>query len=250
MDAIRKYKVFCVTENTFVEVWKLATPECCPNNSRHIIDDSQTQQIDQKFVENDKIVHVNIVSKNSRNTNGNYCGEGKKFLIPANVSTHVENIDIKVPMCVFGMRFCVREEHYGDTVTFIGQPETLAGVIVQPIDTQSTTIYVNDTVWQNVVPGYYIVINGEERQVVAVMGETSSIVVDTAFTVPHAAMSFVLVNVYVVRDFCLDAPGVFEVGYGAFGGKVLDQGAVLRMIYTKADPNSTKHFSFNVEYMY
>ncbi len=247
---MKKYKVFCVTENKFVEVWKLTTPDCCPNNNRHIIDDSQTQQIDQKFTETDKIQHVNINSKNFRNTNGIYCGEGRSYVIPANVSVHVENIEVKVPMCVFGMRFCVRDEHYGDSVSFIGQPETVAGVVIQTIDVQSTTIFVNETVVQNVVPGYHVVINGEERQVIGVDSATSSITVDTPFSSPHAAMSYVMVNVYVVKNYRLDAPGIFEVGYGAFGGKVIPQDAVLRMIYTKADPSTSKKFSFNVEYMY
>lgn len=250
MDIVKKYKVFCVTEGQFVEVWKLTTPECCPNNARHVIDDTQTQQIDQKFVETERIQHVNINSKNSKNTNGIYCCEGRSYNIPANVSVHVEDIDVKVPMCVFGMRFCVRDEHFGDDVSFIGNPETVAGVITQTVDTQSTTIFVNETVVQHVVPGYYIVINGEERQVLTVNADTSSVTVDTPFSSPHAPMSYVMVNAYIVKTCRLDAPGICEVGYGAFGGKVIPQSAVLRLIYTKADPTSTKTFSFNVEYMY
>lgn len=252
MDVIKKYKVFCVTENQFIETWKVNTPQCCPSDYRHTIDPSQTKQIDQQFVEVENTQHVNINSKNFRNTNGIYCGEGRSYIIPPNVTSHIENIDIPVPMCVFGMRFCVRSEHMGDTVSFIGQPETIAGVILQTVnDASGTTFAVNNTVTENVVPGYYIVIGGEERQVVDVNSENNTITVSSPFTLTHNPGSYVAVNVYVVRNYMLDTPGVFEVGYGAFGGKVLPKGAVLRMIYNRnGDITIEKMFSFNVEYMY
>lgn len=251
MDVVKKYKVFCVNENKYLEVWKMTTPDCCPNNSRHVIDHDQTEFLEQKFVENDHIIHVNINSKNVRTTNGNYCGEGRSFHIASNVSVQTEDIQIPVSMCIFGMRFCIREEHFGDRVSFIGQPETIAGVILQDVDANSgTTFMVNDTVWKNVVPGYHVLIGGEERQVVGVDSEASTITVETPFTSSHAAYSYVAVNVYVVKNFCLDTRGMAEVGYGAFGGKMLEKGNVLRMVYHKADPATSKIFSLNVEYMY
>jgi len=250
MDVLKKYKVFCVTENAFVEVWKLTKPMCCPTNSKHIIDEDLTQQIDQKVIESENVQTMNINSKNYYTTNGNYRCEGRSYVIPQNTTTFVENINIPVPMCVFGMRFCVRDEHCGDTVSFIGQPDTIVGIVTQNVDANASVIHVNDTVCKYTMIGYYVVIGGEERLVTNVDSESYTITVDTPFTNEHLAGSYVALNVYIIRNVSLDTAGIFDVGYGAFGGKFLDKGANLRLIYHKADSNATKTFSFHVEYMY
>lgn len=250
MDIVKKYKVFCLSENQFFEVWKMTTPECCPNNSRHDIDETLTQQIDQKYFESDRIQHVNINSKNFRNTNGNYCGEGRSYIIPAGTSVFTQDIPINIPMCVFGMRLCVREEHYGDMVSFVGMPDTIVGVLTEPTDISTNIIHVSETVLQHVIPGYYISLNGEEQQVTHINKETGTLKTKEPFNTLYEIGTPVKLNVYIVRNYSLDAPGSLEVGYGAFGGKVIPQDATLRMIYYKADATRSKTFSFNVEFMY
>jgi hypothetical protein len=249
MDVIKQYRVFCETENAYVETWKTTAPECCPNDYRHTITPSSISVIGEKYMENASI-HVYINSKAYHPTNGKYCAEGLSYNIPANTSTFVENYTFLKKCCMYGMHICIREDHIGDRVSIIVEPETVAGVLTQPVTTSDVVLHVSNTVVENVVPGYFVVLGTEERVITDVDKSQQTVTVDRPFDSSYTAMTFVKVNAYVIRNLCLDTVGKFDIGYGAFGGKIIPKNAVLRMVYHKLNPDSSKRFSFNMEYMY
>jgi len=58
--SVKKYRVYCDTELTYVEIWSETIPTTCPNNNTHTIDDNKTSMID--IVNNEmkiKQVHTN-----------------------------------------------------------------------------------------------------------------------------------------------------------------------------------------------
>jgi hypothetical protein len=250
MDIIKQYRLFCETENAHVETWKMTKPECCPNDYRHTIDPSSVSVIGERYVESGNIQNVYISSKAYYPTNGKYCAEGLSYNIPADTSTFVEHYTFMKQCCMYGMHLCVREDHIGDRVSIIVQPETIAGVLTSTALTTDTVLHVSNTVVQHVIPGYYVVLGEEERLIVEVDKSGNTITIDTPFDSVHNGMELVKINVYVIRNLCLDTVCKFDIGYGAFGGKLIPKNSLLRMVYHKLDPASSKRFCLNMEYMY
>lgn len=249
MDILKKYRVFCITENTFIETWKHIAPSCCPTDYRHEIDPAQTVELEQMFIETPNIQAVTIHSKSFRNTNGMYRAEGFQFDIPANSNVYVEDYVVPVQFCIFKMRLCLRDEHIGDMMSIVVQPETPMGVVTAQCPQGTTTVSVTDTVVYNAVPGFYVNIQGEERQILSVDKTALTITVDAPFTNTVEPSTYVLANVYVFRKLCLDAVGFFDIGDAAYGGKVISNGSVIRLIYHN-NSQTAKRFSFNMEYVY
>lgn len=249
MDILKKYRVFCVHENAFIETWKHTKPEFCPNSSKHEIDPSQTTVIDTKFVESSGTAQqVYINSKTFHNTNGFYRAEGLNFDIPS-VGIHEDTYTFPIQVCLFGMRICVGPEHKGDSVSIIMQPNMPIGFLTHGMTSDSTIISVPEIVVGNLIPGFFVVIGGEERQIVRVDRDAHTIQILSPFATEKIVGSPITLNVYIIKDLYLNAPGNLEVGYGAFGGKVTRQNDTLRLIYNNRD-QSSKEFSINMEYMY
>lgn len=47
MSYIKKYRVFCNTENEYIDTWMFKKPTLCPRDTRHVIDHAETRLIEQ-----------------------------------------------------------------------------------------------------------------------------------------------------------------------------------------------------------
>ena len=249
MDVLKKYRLFCNSENCFVETWKRAKPDLCPNNNRHIIDNSQTILLEQKFIELEKIQHVYISSKAIYQTNDFYMTEGIYFDIPAGVGTSTFNYFIPVKSCVYGFKLAVTSNHVGDECSAIFNPETIVGGVTRPISIGDTTINVSETVTQYVVPGFSIVIDGEEHYVTDTNITAGTLTVRETFTAHHNPGTYVRINPYIIKTYQMALVGMQDIGYGKMGGKMMIAGDCIRILY-KNNNGVAKRLSVNMEYTY
>lgn len=252
MDVLKKWQVWCETENQFVEVWKHTRPEICPNDLRHEIDHSRTVFTDIKYVESERIQHVYINSKSFLNTNGYYMVEGRKFMIPSEHDVHYEDHTFALSSCVYGLKAQANPENVGDSFSLVINPDTIIGVLTNAAQAGDTLIHVSPTVTQNLVPGFYVKIGEDERRVMSIDKENGTLTLDSALSPSstlEAAITPIKLRLYIAYHYEIGAAGTIDIGYGGMGGKTLPPGTVVRLEYNNRNKQA-KALCINYEYAY
>lgn len=249
MDCLKKYRVYCTHENAHIETWKFTKPTTCPNDSRHAIDESQTIELEKKYIENENMQHVYINAKSFQNTNGYYMIEGRTFDIPNGNNNFTSDVVLPIPQCMYGIKIMTMEEHVDDCFSIIINPDTLLGVVTAAADVGTTVVNVSSTVTSNVIPGFYISLSGMMYMIVAKDQDNNTVTLNSPLTTQVDPMTHVLLNVYIIKDYRIQGAGALDVGYGTMGGKLLTTGTVIRLIYKNTDCLAKK-FSINTEFTY
>lgn len=244
-----KYRMFCNTEQAYTYKWDSDVPTTCPNNTMHEIDTNSIAIIDS--VSNND---VTITSKDYTSTNGYYRMEGRVVDLPHTEPVVKSDFWFSFNIVVYGMRFNTDIDQVGDTIDIIAAPDTLIGVLIAPCGPSTDILYVNDTVYNNVIPGFYITINdgvnSEEFMVVGVSKETLSIQIEKPLQYHYNPMACMYLNIYIARNFKINNPDAYKIGYGTFGGKPIPANTKIRIVYHNNNLIQNKLFQFNIEYTY
>jgi len=247
MDVLRKFKVFCKTENDYVETWKLTTPTTCPNDYRHEIDHLQTQEIDKKFIESQNVQHVFLNSISYHNTNGYYMLEGIDYTIPAGPTLYINDLRLPIKQSVYGLKICSTHDHIGDSFSIILNPNTYIGVVLEAAVKDSRNVITNNTVYENVVPGFYIKIGNNEYLITNKL--ENGIEIYPQLQEDIVPLTPIFLNLYIVKNYKIQSDTTLDAGYGAMGSKPLPAGTILRLVYNN-NGTTAKNFHINYEYSY
>lgn len=253
MDVMKKWQVYCFTESNVQETWRFTQPECCPNNTNHVIDHDTIKCLESKMVSNPQIQNMFISAKSWQNTNGYYMMQGYNFLITESNYSHFDLI-LPTKRCVYGLKMNINDSNVGDKVSIKVNPNTVCGYITSDVNIGESNIPVSSTVVQNVIPGFYVNFGTysnvtDEAMVLNVDVENNNILLDRGITNDLTVGSLVMANVYIIKDYVIGVPGIQEVGYGTFAGKVLEQNTNIHLCYNNVTGGS-KSFSYNSEYTY
>ena len=246
--SINKYVMYCVTEQQFVNVWSQTRPTHCPNDITHVIEDSSIG-----IVETINNQSVYIAGKSTGNTNGYYIVQGKTTNIDTNSIIYDDTV-FKVPSCIFGLIFISTLEQKGDKFDVIINPDTTIGTITQTVNIGDKTIYVSQSVIENIVPGMFVTLNDSTNKndlgmIISINTEALTITTDLATTNSFESNSTINRNLYIVKDYPIQDPWKHDIGYGTFGGKSVPANTIFRLVYYNNN-GVAKTFSYAYEITY
>lgn len=252
MTTLYKYALTCSNEATTKYVWRDetdATPTKCPDDSSHTIIASSVRIVDKR--EQNTVV----VKEESTPTGGNFRTESVPFDIPAG-TTHTEDKSWNYNVSVLDVFYISTSDHIGDTLEIIVAPNTTIGIITGNVDIGTTTINVSQTVVDNTMIGYYInltdgVNNDSLGEVIDIDKDNLTITCSIPTTNSFSASSptYVVQNIYMLRDFEIGPPFHIVIGECKIGGSSIPAGITVRVNY-KNNGIVSKRFVPYIEYLY
>lgn len=226
---VNRYRIFCITENTYVYTWGTSEPTTCPNNPAHTIDSSIS------IVET---VSSQVV-KAAEDSEGYFETGDIMMNVPSGTPGAVTTLDVTWPMDATLWRTVLTPttDMLGDFINVIASPETTVGGLTAPASSGATVLSVNGTVTANIQRGLLITLDdGVNKDVLgrctAIDTLAGTITVTTPLTHSFAAGTPVKVGVYVLNGISIHNTESIDIGLKGMKGKLIDAGMILRVYYT------------------
>ena len=264
MSTFTKWKIYCNTEGDWQEVIleeSEGAPTVCPNINTHSVNGHSSTKLETVSAQEVKVIEELIP------TGGRFHCNTVNFDAPGNtITTHDVSwpFDINILSLNFhskGARkndgtWDANESQEGDIYSIVAAPDTIVGNITANVSIGDTTIYVSQTVMDNVKIGYYInLFNGPSTndlgRVISLDKNLNTIVVETASTDTFSALTptYVRMNLYMIKDFEIGPSDNYEIGNNKIGANFLPKNTVNRIIYDNKT-TSQKRIRFNIQYLY
>ena len=252
MTTLYNYRLYCIQEASFVNVWGTEAPTTCPNDhSDKSIDATQTVIIGKM---DDKTVVT------TQPTIGSFQHTTRTMTIPAGNVGDVTVMDLSWPMSlqVWKTEFYTKTENIGDYLSVVLAPDTLVGVITVNAAIGATTIHVSPTAVTNelIVRGIHLKLdNGttsnECGRILAFDKDANTITFETPLTNNFTGMATMIKLTLVSFDTVLlhRPDSVHRVGEKGFQGKALPPNTLARALYTN-NTTDAKTLVFTLEYYY
>lgn len=237
------YRIYCQTENVYVNKWSETLPTTCPNNNTHTISQNTIAIVDK--------ISPNSISikQESVPTGGNFKIKGFVYSCPANQTTTF-NVSWPINITVSTVRIYSIASQIGDVLNASVNPETVVGILTAECSIGQTIASVNSTVISNSKIGYICYINSEKLGMITnVDPVNNTITFENATTATHAAGSFFKIEVLMIENYPLGMEGESCLGESNIGGTHLPANSVTRIEYTN-NSDTTKIHKFSVEYLY
>lgn len=247
-NTIYKYRVYCQTENVFVNIWDKVLPTVCPNNNSHSIDTTSitiTEQISDS--------NVNIIQSQPGFTNGIYKAEGFSFTISANSSAY-KDISWPYNIAVMTMNLQPSTENIGDFVNAYAGPNTIIGINTQTLSQNVFVISVNSTVLLNIKLGYTVsVVNNTQNinmgECISIDTVNSRITCNTIASESIPPGAYIKVSRHIIKNITFTTNNIINLANKNVSSTSFPANTIARMVYTN-NSNTQKTFYYNTEYAY
>lgn len=143
MTTLTKYRIYCNTEDSWVEGAGESPPTVCYNNNTHTVNQNSIQEL-VSLSETEVVIKEEDVK-----TGGNFQTTSFDVNTPAN-STTDHDISWPYPVSALAMHFHTADEHYGDVINVCVGPDTLIGSITSDISPATEWVSQNHTIGQTV----------------------------------------------------------------------------------------------------
>jgi hypothetical protein len=246
---LNKYRLFCVTENKFVDTWNDIKPSVCPTDGMHTIDTNSITIIDS-ISSND----VNVVQSQPGSTGDNYRVEGFSITIPANSQVY-KDMSWNYPIGVMTVNFCIGSDHIGDIIDGYIAPNTTIGVLTQSVTQGDSVINVSHSVFQYLNVGYILTLtNGHQKvdlgECIHLDVPNNTITCELPANSPIAAGAYVQMSIHNIKNFQICEPAnVVSLATKHLVSTALPKGIIARLVYTNKS-NIDKTFSYYTEFLY
>jgi hypothetical protein len=207
----------------------------------------------------DPIQTVIVREETAGVTQGEYQARSFEMQID-NAQGTTKEYDIVFPyaVSVFSAYFVCKSHHSRDIVEAIIAPDTIIGAITSDVSIGDTEINVQQSVIDNLKLGYHVkLFNGVDAddlgQVIAINKLENKITLENATTFSFSASSptYVMMNIYFVKNFVLADAYRLDLGKDIIGGSALPANVPLRLKYTNREGTTTdKYFNIVLEYKY
>jgi hypothetical protein len=245
---LNNYRVFCNTENKFVNTWSKVAPTNCPNNISDNINISTITVIDSLSSQN-----VNVLQSSLGFTNQFYQVQGFEIIIPGN-TTVIKDISWPFNISIMTMNFQPSEDNIGDIINGFAGPNTTIGIITANITQNVSVLNVNSTVIQNIKTGYIVnLTDGIENiimgQCIHIDKVNSRITCDIPSSINLSAGSYLQVSRQIIKNIKFKSNNTIEIANKILTSSSFPANTIARLIYTN-NSNTDKIFSFFTEYEY
>jgi len=252
---VNQYKIYCITEDVYVEGWGETEPTVCYNNNTHTVNSNSVQLIQtisteiMKIKEDSIDIPRNVWIKDIVFTN-----------IPSN-TTQEQSYTFPFPVSMYSFTFSTDDTNRGDQISIANNPDTNLGLITQNITAGDTTIYPPAAFFSFGWHGFYIKVtdgtNLDDLGYVESLDPVNgSIVVSEPAVNNYSSTNTVFtMTLFTMKDLMLGAPGVFKYGEDVIGGATVPAGTVTKIIYKNNTipgdlTDSPKKFVFYLTLLY
>lgn len=247
----KKWKIWCNTENKYVEGWGLSSPTTCYNDDAH---DVNTMFIEHITHTDDTIIRI---KEESIETGGHYKVHTIQCNIPAGVTGAITTIDHSFPhpISMLNVFFNTCDDHVGDYISAHVGPDTIIGVITQDIESGLTgCISVSDTVLDHAKLGFFInldngVTSADIGCVTGVNNVGNYIQLNSTINETFSAGTYVKMTVKMMSDFYLETAQRYVLGGHKIGASYVPTNTVGRILYQN-NSGTAKTFIFGIEFLY
>jgi hypothetical protein len=252
---LKKWLVYCVTEDTYHTVWQESTqsaPTVCPVNSNDTIDGNITREIETINV----APRVQIEEEESLKTQGYFKSIGRTITIDGNVdSVTTDTLVWPFHVTILTGWFYSQDDQVGDSVGATVAPGVVVGALTAPLYSGNNEISVTQTVIDNTAVGHRIALTDgvhtyDMGRVTEINNNVYTMENNSSYTFSPLSPTYVKQTIDIIRDMKIN---VGKVRY-AFAekkqrGKGLPKNIPFVIEYHNHTGN-TKQFSYIVEFMY
>ncbi len=242
-DTVYKYRVWCVTENSWVTAWNTDEPQTCPNNNTHTIDTNATTILSEVSSNEQTIKQEEIP------TGGHYRCHSECITAAASVTT-TKDVVYPHPVSVLAVHFHTETPNDGDILSVHVGPDTTVGALTANVTTGDTVLPVSSTVLQYTEVGYHITLDTEELGCVCSKDLVNgTITVANAISQNHNAGTLVKQTVRVIDGLHLVGDKSYQLGSVTLSSSHVPTGTIIRILYENKEAEQ-KRFIGVVELLY
>ena len=249
---IKKYRIYCLTDQKSMTIWSETTPTSCPDNNNHSIDDSSITILEK--------VETGIVSirEETTETGGNFSLDCLDIDIPASTGETEHTFTWPIDISILSVYLLVNTSNIGDVSSVISAHNTVIGLAISDVNISDTTINVSSTVLENIQKGFYCSLfnssnneTSELNRVLSIDKDNSTITVENPIEKTFLASETILfrMSVYRMKDIALRREGEYQIGTTKIGASFLPANVPVSVFYTNND-GLAKNFTIYVEYLY
>lgn len=136
-----------------------------------------------------------------------------------------------------------------DEMEVLIAPDTVIGVVTMPVTVGDTSINVNDTVSQNLIPGRYLNFDNVEYEVIDVDESNNVITLDKPIITDVTPGSYCFMHIKIISNLYIHTVDCIEIGKSISTGQRIPKNTIIRIKY-KNTSRLAKKVAFFVEYLY
>lgn len=249
---IYHYRIYCITESSWVDFYGSTPPTTCPHNTNHTVNPNSAQLLE--------LVGPTIATvQDASPTNAYYQASSIAISIPVINSAPAEvvvNKSFPFDMYLWGISVAPPSSSIGDLFNVQLAPGTVIGATTAPVNSGTNVISVSPTVFELVVKGSEIgITDGKQTEypgvVTAYDPNAGTITVQNNLANSYAADAQILYSVYAIRDLILDSTERIALGQKGLKAKLLPANTPIALIYTaNSVRNTATNVYFQLEYYY
>lgn len=241
-----EYRVFCCTENTFVDSWLYQAPVTCPNNYKHKIDSNQIYLLDQRYIGQKNVVSI---QNEDTPTQGNYRYECITYEIGSNSVQSFDKI-FPYPINLLSVKFRTSELHRGDIIKYDAIPPPPIGLLTSNVSIGDSNFYVDNTTLSILNTGYHMLLTNDDLGEVFIKNTSSNLIcTQYGSSNTYSIGDVIHMDVNMVKNIKFTEPDWYSVGSSKVTGNYLPQNVTLRFIYTNSNLQPKEVVS-HLEYLY
>lgn len=249
VTTVYQYKIFCLTENNFVNTWNSVEPTICPNDGSDI--DSTKTTVIGKLASNEITVN--------EPTYGQFQHTTLRYDIPAGTPGDVTLIQKSwpFPIQLWKNEVYCNSNNVGDIINIIIAPNTVVGVLTSTANIGDTVLNVSPTCVSNalITKGIELTLDNTFYSeglgsVITFNTTTHQITVQNPLTMQFVAGSMVRLNLYQIKDLYMHRPDkIHRISDKGFRSKTLPANIMIHALYQNND-GLAKEVVFTLEYYY
>ncbi len=251
MSTVIKYKIYCNTEQQFVDCYGVSHPTTCPNDTTHEVNPDSWQELESYAA-----TAVTIQEEeNLGATGGHFGAQSFSFSAAANMTTsYYTSFPYNVSLLTCQLQ--VSPDMIGDQIYFGMGPNTTVGTLAADAATGATTVAVSPTVIQHAYVGLEFQLtdgtNTDEcGRIIVIDTVNSTVTFENAVTHNYNAIvpTQIRVTRYYLRDYYLAVTGTHKLGYGKIGASTVPKNTqgVCKYVNTST---TVKQVTFLCEHLY
>ena len=256
MPTVYKWKIYCTTENAFIEGWSETAITTCPNNTAHTVNADSVSEVDKLSPSSVSIIQ-GAAPEGSLSTTpvgGFYRLVGKAFDCPVSATTD-NTFSFPYPVALTGAYISVTSDMKGDVLNAYAARDVNIGVLTAGIAVSDTVIPVSLTVIQNIYTGRKVKITDGVNttdfiEVISKNTNTNEITLISGVTFAFAAGAVVKLCIHYVKDMEFSDPGIYKIGVSNVNGTYIPTNISITLSYTNNSALVVKRPSVMLEMLY
>ena len=232
LQIINKYKIFCVTENTFVEGWGDTEPTTCYNNTSHTVNLNSIQLVESVSRSEVRIKEDSaIVSRNVK-------------IVPivfdnvASNTSQTQSFTFQYVTSMYSYMFMTDDFNKGDSITIAVNPNTPLGLITSDITSGDMVISPPAPLFAFGQNGFNVTVSdgtntSDLGEIISMDSMSQTITVEQAADNNFSSVNTVLyMTYYNMRNLIIGPPQCYRFGDDVIGGAAVPVGTTVTFTYT------------------